>query len=72
MSNAGRTFPAMNWKALAKYEFALPPLEEQRRIVEVLQCVSKKAIFEEAHRHSFESTILRSCTEITIPEQVEG
>ena len=27
----------MNWKALAKYEFALPSLEEQRRIAEVLQ-----------------------------------
>jgi type I restriction enzyme, S subunit len=27
----------VNWSDAAKYEFALPPLEEQRRIVEVLQ-----------------------------------
>ena len=35
MSQGGLS-PRVNWKALAKYEFALPPLEEQRRIVEVL------------------------------------
>ena len=36
MSQGGLS-PRVNWKALAKYEFALPPLEEQRRIAEVLQ-----------------------------------
>ena len=36
MSQGGLS-PRVNWKALAKYEFALPPLEEQRRIVKVLQ-----------------------------------
>ena len=36
MSQGGLS-PRVNWKALAKYEFALPPLEEQRRIGEVLQ-----------------------------------
>ena len=35
MSQGGLS-PRVNWKALAKYEFALPPLEEQRRIAEVL------------------------------------
>ena len=36
MSQGGLS-PRVNWKALAKYEFALPPLKEQRRITEVLQ-----------------------------------
>ena len=38
MSQGGLS-PRVNWKALAKYEFALPPLEEQRRILKVLQAV---------------------------------
>lgn len=36
MSQGGLS-PRVNWKALAKYEFELPPLEAQRRIVEILQ-----------------------------------
>jgi len=40
MSQGGLS-PRVNWKALAKYEFALPPLEEQRRIAEVLQAIEK-------------------------------
>ena len=36
MSQGGLS-PRVNWKALAKYEFLLPPLDEQRRIAEVLQ-----------------------------------
>jgi len=32
----GSLSPRTNWKSLSSYEFALPPLEEQRRIVEVL------------------------------------
>jgi len=39
MSQGGLS-PRVNWKALAKYEFALPPLEEQRRITEVLQAAN--------------------------------
>lgn len=35
-TSAGSLSPRTNWKSLADYEFALPPLEEQRRIVEVL------------------------------------
>jgi type I restriction enzyme, S subunit len=31
----------VNWSDAAKYEFALPPLEEQRRIAEVLQQLEK-------------------------------
>ncbi len=35
MSQGGLS-PRVNWKALAKYEFALPPLDEQRRIAALL------------------------------------
>jgi len=36
MSQGGLS-PRVNWNALAKYEFALPPLAQQRRIAEVLE-----------------------------------
>lgn len=36
-TSAGSLSPRTNWKSLSEYEFALPPLEEQRRIVEALQ-----------------------------------
>lgn len=41
MSQGGLS-PRVNWKALTKYEFALPPLEEQQRIAEVLQTSSRE------------------------------
>lgn len=34
--SVGSLSPTINWKTLAKQEFALPPLDEQRRIAEVL------------------------------------
>ena len=35
-TSAGSLSPRTNWTQLANYEFALPPLEEQRRIAEIL------------------------------------
>jgi len=35
-TSAGSLSPRTNWDSLATYEFALPPLENQRRIAEVL------------------------------------
>lgn len=35
-TSAGSLSPRTSWTALAKYEFPLPPLEEQRRIAEIL------------------------------------
>lgn len=35
-TSAGSLSPRTKWSHLAKYEFALPPLDEQRRIAEVL------------------------------------
>jgi type I restriction enzyme S subunit len=35
-TSAGSLSPRTNWESLAGYEFALPPLDEQRRIAELL------------------------------------
>ena len=40
MSQGGLS-PRVNWTALAKYEFDLPSLEEQRRIVNILQAFER-------------------------------
>lgn len=36
-TSAGSLSPRTNWKSLADFEFALPTIEEQRRMVELLQ-----------------------------------
>lgn len=42
--SVGSLSPTINWKTLAAEEFALPPLEEQRRLVAVL--ASSRALFD--------------------------
>jgi len=37
--SVGSLSPTINWKTLAKQEFALPPLEEQRRMAEALRSI---------------------------------
>ncbi|MAW60658.1 MAG: restriction endonuclease subunit S [Planctomycetes bacterium] len=39
--SVGSLSPTINWKALAKEEFALPPVEEQRRIADALGACSR-------------------------------
>lgn len=39
-TSAGSLSPRTNWDSLAGYEFSLPPIEEQRRIAEVLEAAS--------------------------------
>jgi type I restriction enzyme S subunit len=43
-TSAGSLSPRTKWAELAKYEFALPPLDEQQRIVEVLSVVIKHQV----------------------------
>ena len=38
-TSAGSLSPRTNWKSLAAYEFALPPLEEQLRITQLLETI---------------------------------
>ncbi|HOW96497.1 MAG TPA: restriction endonuclease subunit S [Kiritimatiellia bacterium] len=40
-TSAGSLSPRTNWESLADFEFALPPLEEQRRIAEVIQAAAR-------------------------------
>lgn len=40
-TSAGSLSPRTKWLHLAKYEFALPPLDEQHRIVEILTAVEE-------------------------------
>ena len=40
-NSAGSLSPTINWSNIANEEFALPPLEEQRRIAEVLQAAQQ-------------------------------
>ena len=42
-TSAGSLSPRTNWKSLAGYEFALPPLEEQRRIARLLSAANPAA-----------------------------
>lgn len=39
-TSAGSLSPRTNWASLAEYEFALPPLEEQRRATQALRAAS--------------------------------
>ena len=58
-TSAGSLSPRTNWQSLATYEFALPPLEDQRRIVRALHAsddLSKALRLEHAR---FESIIDR-------------
>jgi type I restriction enzyme, S subunit len=41
--SVGGLSPTINWKDLAKEEFALPPIDEQRRMVEVLMAATSVA-----------------------------
>lgn len=40
----GSTNPFLNWKDIANYEFLLPPIEEQKKISEVLWSIEKNII----------------------------
>lgn len=42
-TSAGSLSPRTNWSSLASFEFDLPPLDQQRRIAEILWAVDKAA-----------------------------
>ena len=50
-TSAGSLSPRTKWQELAEYEFALPPIEEQQRITEVLSCVDRLVGHHEATMH---------------------
>jgi type I restriction enzyme S subunit len=42
-TSAGSLSPRTNWSSLASFEFALPPLDQQRRIAEILGALNETA-----------------------------
>ena len=50
-TSAGSLSPRTNWSQLAKYEFPLPPLDEQRRIAELLWAADNE---KHSFRHVFD------------------
>ena len=62
--SVGGLSPTINWNDLAKEAFALPPLEEQRRIAEVLQaaesCRNRFVYIESTLRDVQNSTLTRA------------
>lgn len=45
-TSSGSLSPRTNWSHLAKYEFALPPLDQQRRIAEILWAMDEVEQFQ--------------------------
>jgi type I restriction enzyme S subunit len=58
-NSKGSVNPYINFSDLAEYEFALPPLEEQRRIAEVL-CKSRETVEAGFALDEKSQTLLRS------------
>jgi type I restriction enzyme S subunit len=60
-TSAGSLSPRTKWAELAKYEFALPPLDEQQRIAELLARLSR---LEGLYRSTLNAVALRREAEI--------
>jgi type I restriction enzyme, S subunit len=64
-TSAGSLSPRTNWTQLANYEFALPPLEEQRRIVDLLQSAEKVKHYAHEAQQSGWATRIATYIELT-------
>ena len=61
----GSTNPYINWSDIAKFEFALPPLEEQKRIAEILWIADNAYnIYQESYKNllSVKQTLINQLT----------
>ena len=54
-SSKGSTFKAVGRNSLMKFKIALPPLSEQKRIVDILSTIDNKILIEERRKESFEN-----------------
>ena len=74
-TSAGSLSPRTNWQSLATYKFALPPLEEQRRRVDVLLAVGRsteafRTLVEALRRvesSTFDALVARSSRSRNVP-----
>lgn len=68
-TSAGSLSPRTNWTSLAKFEFALPPIEEQKNLANLLISASKT--LESLYQlHYFTKTLLQSYLDFQINEQL--
>lgn len=67
--SVGSLSPTINWKTMAKQEFALPPLEEQRKLVHLTNRLEKTV---ESKKHLVDSSfnLFRSTIDATFQGQV--
>jgi restriction endonuclease S subunit len=56
-TSAGSLSPRTNWSSLASFEFDLPPLDQQRRIAEILWAVDEVI----TSRENFEKATVKAC-----------
>ena len=73
-TSAGSLSPRTKWAELAKYEFALPPIDEQRRIVETLAAVEElESSYLEVRdsSHAVGSALLKRSASTSLTERVE-
>jgi type I restriction enzyme, S subunit len=69
-TSAGSLSPRTKWSHLAKYEFALPPLDEQRRIAEVLWSAEMAFRKVQDVAKAAKTVLVRACQEWTsIPNE---
>lgn len=58
-TSAGSLSPRTNWSSLASFEFDLPPLDQQRRIAEILWAVDEVNVQYASSQKELEQLILR-------------
>jgi type I restriction enzyme S subunit len=68
-TSAGSLSPRTKWSELAKYEFALPPINEQQRIVEVLAGLNRLA---DSYRSAGDAIAVRREAEIGLLASGQG
>jgi len=79
--SVGSLSPTINWKTLREQEFPLPPLDEQKRIAEILWAADEAAsAYQEALSHIHVVSQIRlehtlgtlNCPELSLPDVLSG
>lgn len=80
-TSAGSLSPRTSWKALQDFELPLPPLDEQKRIAEILWAVDETAVaYQEALNHMYCASQIHlehaldtlHCPELSLPDVLSG
>jgi len=80
-TSAGSLSPRTSWTALKDFEFPLPPLDEQKRIAEILWATDEAvSAYQEALNHIHIASQIRlehtlntlNCSELSLPDVLSG